>query len=233
MIPIIGIAAKAGAGKSTLGKIILEEAQGGRQFAFATKLKETCTDLLGMSFEDMNTDEGKSCKTSMMHEVCPSCGGWNTEMLLIDNREQLTCVKCGAVGHPKVFQQPWTNRELLQYMGDKIRYAKSSVWADFVLNQIKDLSALKKGKPKYAVITDCRYRSEIDAVRAAGGVVWRLKRPQTDTNQVGIAGHASESELDKVPESLFSCVIVNDGTLEDLRSKTVDQLQRFLRERDN
>jgi hypothetical protein len=228
-IPIIGIAARASSGKSTVGKMLLEASPGGRQFAFATRLKEICMDMFGLSSEDVNTEEGKSRKSKLVHAVCPNCLDWNITSTFVDNREQLVCAKCSAAGAPKVFQQPWTNREILQFIGDKFRYANKSVWADIVLRQVADLSALKKGRPKYAVITDCRYQSEVEAVRAAGGVIWRLKRPETDGKAVGIAGHASESEIDRVPEHMFSAVITNDGSLDQLREVVSAELQRHLR----
>jgi hypothetical protein len=232
-IQIVGIAGKAGSGKSSIGKMLLQEVTGGRQFAFAARLKALCIELYGLSEEDVNTDEGKNRRASLVHPICPNCSSWETTSITVDNREQIACSKCGAAGAPKVFQQPWTNREIVQYVGDKLRHANQSVWANIVLKQIEQLSVLKKGKPKYAIITDVRYRSEVDAVRAAGGVVWRLKRPETDGKIVGIPGHASESELDRVPDHLFAKVITNDGSLEQLRAQVAAELQQLLRASDS
>ncbi len=65
------------------------------------------------------------------------------------------------------------------------------------------------------VITDCRFVNEAKAVRAAGGEVWLIVRPGT-----GGGTHPSEREVQSAEfRELATRVIVNDGTLEQLRAK--------------
>ena len=81
---------------------------------------------------------------------------------------------------------------------------------------------------KFVVITDCRFKSEATAVLAAGGEVWRIKRPETDAKAEGLKGHASEVEQDSISDSECQAVIQNDGTLENLQGLVMAQLHRFL-----
>lgn len=66
-------------------------------------------------------------------------------------------------------------------------------------------------KPRGVVIPDCRFQNEIDAIKAAGGIVVRLRRPITAMTG-GVAGHASEAEQQTIPDSVFDVVVdVADG----------------------
>ena len=52
---------------------------------------------------------------------------------------------------------------------------------------------------------------------AAGGIVWRITREGAGLK--GVAGrHVSETEQASIPEGLFSHVIDNSGTRDELRS---------------
>jgi hypothetical protein len=62
--------------------------------------------------------------------------------------------------------------------------------------------------PKGVVIPDCRFRNELDAVKAAGGAMVRLKRDiGRQAGQVGIKGHPSETEQLSIPDSDFTVVL--------------------------
>lgn len=94
-------------------------------------------------------------------------------------------------------------RRLLQYMGTDVgrNFLGENVWVNMVLSSL--------GDGNY-VITDCRFPNEADAIRAAGGKVWRISRPG-----VGPANdHISENSME---EYNFDSYIENKGDLEDLR----------------
>ncbi len=84
--------------------------------------------------------------------------------------------------------------------------------------KVQDLS--DKG---FAIITDGRFRNEMSAVIGAGGAAIRIVRPDASLSAAaeasGIPGHLSERELNEIPDDLFTKVIVNDGTLDQLFSK--------------
>ena len=83
---------------------------------------------------------------------------------------------------------------------------------------------------KFVAITDCRFKSEKAAIEKYGGVVWRRSgAPETDHQSTGLAGHASETEMETVPDTEFDAVIRNDASLEVLRARAAEQLERYLR----
>lgn len=68
-----------------------------------------------------------------------------------------------------------------------------------------------------AVITDVRFPNEFAAIKASGGVVWRINRH----GHGPVNAHPSETALDDAP---FDWHIWNNGTVEDLRRQVLDNL---------
>jgi len=100
----------------------------------------------------------------------------------------------------------FTAREFLQYFGtDVCRSLKEDVWVDFCINQIQsEQSAL-------ALVGDCRFPDEVEAIQEAGGKVIRLTRaPHEDS-------HASEIALDTYEG--FDAVIDNQDMAIEEQSK--------------
>lgn len=78
-----------------------------------------------------------------------------------------------------------TAREVMQFVGtDIFRKMKQNVWADATIHKIK------LEKPSLALIADCRFPNEVDAVKKAGGIVIRLTRKPFESD------HASENALE-------------------------------------
>ena len=94
-----------------------------------------------------------------------------------------------------------TAREVMQFVGtDIFRKMKNNVWASATINKIK------QEKPQLALIADCRFPNEVEAVKNAGGLVIKLTRNPYNSD------HASEIALD---ENRYSCsnfdlIIYND-----------------------
>tara|TARA_B100001094_G_scaffold41877_1_gene36593 strand:+ start:381 stop:1106 length:726 start_codon:yes stop_codon:yes gene_type:complete len=82
--------------------------------------------------------------------------------------------------------QELSAREVMQFIGtDIFRKVKRTVWIDSIMSQIT------KEKAKMAIITDCRFPDEVDAVKNAGGYVIRLTRDLHNSS------HISETALDE------------------------------------
>jgi hypothetical protein len=94
-------------------------------------------------------------------------------------------------------------RRLLQVFGTEVgrKMFGLDFWIDIAL---KDLSG-----DTQVVISDVRFPNEADAIAKLGGSVWRINRK----NHSAVNGHASEHAMDNY---MFSHVIYNDGTLDDL-----------------
>lgn len=106
---------------------------------------------------------------------------------------------------------PWLGkspRELLQTLGTE--WGRESVHPEiWVRTAMRRASA-----SRLAVITDCRFTNEAQAIRQAGGRVWQVRRRAS-----GLGGqtgrHASEAGI---PDELVDLRIDNNGTLADLEA---------------
>lgn len=213
-IPIIDLLGHARAGKDTAGQWIAE-AVGGTTLAFGDKLKSICMEMFNLSREDCYTDEGKTRKAAFERLGCHFCGG----SVVFDAEENgWSCAHHGV--SDKVRRSHWTNREILQHIGTEgFRAIDPSVWVRFALQEAASRLVC-------VAITDGRFRSECEGVWAAGGEVWRIRRPGAD-GAVGIANHQSETEQDSILDSECQVVIENDSTLEVFRERVLVEVQRW------
>lgn len=144
-----------------------------KRYSFAAPLKSMASTLFGIPEECCNgTDEQKNqIQEHLLWENMPGME------LKIDHQLQET--------------GPMTAREFLQYFGtDIMRSIKDSVWVDLCINSIL------YNPPLMAVIDDCRFPNEVEAVQKAGGIVVGLTRsPHKDE-------HASETSIRKSWDSL-------------------------------
>ena len=74
------------------------------------------------------------------------------------------------------------------------------------------------------VMTDARFTVEADWVRAQGGVIWRIERPGV----APVREHVSEMGTIYIKSDR---VIINDGTLDELRAQVGAELARLNYER--
>jgi ribosomal protein L37AE/L43A len=225
---IIALMGRSKSGKDTAGKMLVDALPGQvRTLAFADKLKEVCMDLYGLSWEDVYTEEGKSrVLEDMPCFKCPSCGSLRVELA---GNGLYSCSGCSALGEKSGFVSNWTPRMILQHVGTEgCRTVDANVWVKFALRQAaRHLEGHLVDPAKVVAITDCRFLSEAEAVWRAGGEVWRIRRPSTDRQAQGLAGHASETEMDTIPDVRFQRVIANDDTLDSLRIKVHAALAHF------
>lgn len=95
-----------------------------------------------------------------------------------------------------------TAREAMQFIGtDFFRKMKKNIWADATINKII------KDQPRLAIIADCRFPNEVEAIKNAGGTVIKLMlNPFNST-------HDSETALDpqNYNQKNFDIVIYNNS----------------------
>ena len=106
---------------------------------------------------------------------------------------------------------PWLGkspRELLQTLGTE--WGRESVHPEIWVR-----TAMRRAAAcPLAVITDCRFTNEAQAVRKAGGVVWQVRR-----HTAGLGGQAGRHSSEAgIPEELIDLRIENNGTLRDLEA---------------
>jgi hypothetical protein len=237
----IALMGKLRSGKDTAGQILVDIG-GGARVAFADKLKQICGEMYGLTHDQMNTDAGKEAPTALRCMTCPLCHGINCREVKLERETKVECLNrdCNAVGEIASFRGFWTPRMILQHVGTEgLRRVDANVWVRHAINQAKSILEQKyqagsneptKALPRipFVVFTDCRFRSEMAGIVANGGEVWRIRRPETDVTSSGLQGHASETEMDSIPDGEFNRVVVNDGDLNQLRSRLSAQLTQFL-----
>ncbi len=106
-----------------------------------------------------------------------------------------------------------TPREACQLLGTGGRQCYPDIWAELGLR-------LAKVERADVAITDVRFLNEAKAIRAAGGQVWRVMRPEADAV---VSTHQSETEMN-TPEmaAYVSHTIHNDSTIQVLRGRVVE-----------
>ena len=106
-----------------------------------------------------------------------------------------------AVGWGDAKENPEVRR-LLQAIGTGVRdIIGPDTWVNLAMRDLPDGSKV--------VFTDARFDSEANAIKAAGGEVWRVERP----GHGPVNGHVSETALDAWP---FDAYICNDAGLDVL-----------------
>lgn len=126
-----------------------------------------------------------------------------------------------------------TPREALQQLGTEwARQVYSNTWIDLAVRRARGLvSGHRIQRPEniehfaaswiieqteLVVLSDVRFENEVLAIRATGGEVWKIVRPEAGLE--GAAGrHVSETEQDGIDASLFDHVIINNAGFDNLR----------------
>lgn len=109
-----------------------------------------------------------------------------------------------------------TAREAMEIIGTKIfRVLKTNVWADATINKIK------KENVDLAIISDCRFPNEVEAVKNSGGINIRLDLDPFHSNSI------SENSLDQdvYDWSNFDIIIKNSKMTIEEKNK---EILRFL-----
>lgn len=102
-------------------------------------------------------------------------------------------------------------RHAMQTLGTEWgrRYICEDVWVQAAFARVEAVRG-------HVAITDVRFPNEAEAVRARGGVVWKVYRPGWGSGQH--ENHASELDVEKIVPDVE---LRNDGTLNDLRTLTL------------
>lgn len=174
-----------------------------RGYNFADSLKEICVMLFDIPPECVygTDDEKNQIQDHLLWEnmpgvICPpnwvSCGN--------STHSDIPPDEVGILEHKS---GPMTSREFLQHLGtDIMRKIHEPIWAN---NCFKRIEA---DEPGIAVIGDCRFVNEIEAVQNKGGKVIRLTRSLYESS------HQSEIDADNYKN--FDAIIDNKNmTIEE------------------
>ena len=185
--PIIGLTGRAAAGKDTVADFICAK----EQFKGNVVTKIACADQLKKICSDVFFDAFQ----------VPSEAFFGTQA---EKEAPLEAVP------------GWSGRRILQYIGTEgFRHVHEDVWARAMIGRASSL--INGNLCKMVVIADVRFLSEAAAIKDAGGIVIRVKRPEADAVK---SIHASETQLAEIKEDY---VIDNQGRELYLLEKLVEE----------
>jgi hypothetical protein len=158
-----------------------------KMYNFADALKELCITMFDISHEQAYGSY-KNSLTKLKWENMPGVASSTQIEDLSLSTEDLE--KLGIQSHKPGFM---TAREVLQFVGtDIFRRMYEPVWVKLLMNKIKADS------PLVAVIADCRFDNEAQAVKDEGGTIVRLTRRPTRDNHPSEDGFKEFSDFDLV-----------------------------------
>lgn len=105
-----------------------------------------------------------------------------------------------------------TAREVMQFVGtDVFRKMQNNVWADATINKIRMENL------DLAIIADCRFPNEVEAIKNAGGLVIKLNRNPFNSD------HSSETALDSCNYDYrhFDLIVSNEHLSIDEQNKLI------------
>ncbi|NJL70103.1 MAG: hypothetical protein HC888_00210 [Candidatus Competibacteraceae bacterium] len=155
-------------------------------YSFADRLKsDVCVNLLGLTIEQVyGTDEQKNQLTNFTWDRLPQSIAFQYSNEYVTIQNPLSEDGEDFMHVPRTGRM--TAREVMQVVGTDVfrKMFDDQIWVNSTYSRIA------RDKPKYAIISDVRFRAEVDSIISRGGYVIRLGR------QVAGDNHASEIDLD-------------------------------------
>jgi len=154
-------------------------------YSFADPLKkDICINILGLTEQQCyGTDEDKNTLTTIAWKNMP---GYDASWSFAKDYD------------PSGFM---TARQVMQFIGtDLFRKMKNDVWSSATIKKIQQENL------DIAVIADCRFPNEVQAVKDAGGYVIKLTRNPYNSD------HESEIALDEIYYSKNNFDLIIDNT---------------------
>ncbi|HAR43493.1 MAG TPA: hypothetical protein DCS07_12815 [Bdellovibrionales bacterium] len=206
---IIGLAGKAGTGKTTFAKHAIS-VFGGTKIALGDAVKEEAAEFLDsclVAYEQQHLYGTQDDKAEIFSVLV---GDWlQTDYRLRKILNPYTEFDGNSVS--------MSYRQLLQLWGTEYRRAqKESYWAD-------------KGKEKILAteglifVDDIRFPDEAEMIQDLGGVLIRIERPGGPF--ISTPDHPSETSLDGC--NMFNWTLFNGGSLDEFKAE-VEKLMRWV-----
>ena len=213
---LIALTGLAGAGKDTVADTLVTHA-GFTKLAFADALRGEVAHAFGLGdrygiLSDRATKEVPTARLAFANcenERFVMCLG---EPLAEDNPDWHL---------PDFMFAPRSPRQILQWWGTEFRRAQDpDYWARQTRLRIEQLMvAGERDGYTRIVVTDCRFDNEAATVRALGGTVWQVVRPDLHSVE---GGHASQTDGTRL---LPDVTLLNGSTVVGLMHTTLRALQ--------
>lgn len=162
--------------------------------------KTTCSEFVAKYFngiiEPFNGAKIYNFADPLKKDICMNILGLTYNQCYGEDIDKNTLTDIGWEG------KKLNAREVMQFVGTNIfRKMKNDVWSGATINKIKNET------PNLAIIADCRFPNEVEAVKNAGGIVIKLTRNPYNSS------HESEVALDEInySNSNFDLIIHNES----------------------
>jgi hypothetical protein len=106
-------------------------------------------------------------------------------------------------------------RQLLMDIGKLGRSYNPNVWIDATISMANQYAA----KGNIPIIADCRFKNELKSLKEEEFFLIRIVRPGNLYQELTTSQDISEIDLDDVLDSAFDAIIINDGSISELRHK--------------
>lgn len=115
-------------------------------------------------------------------------------------------------------------RELLQTLGTEWgrTMVRDDIWVQIAMRQAEKCLAYLKGTGG-VVLTDVRFANEVAAIKAAGGLIWKVSRPETFLADEA-ARHSSEAGI---AYDLVDAELINGSTIAALHNAVDTAVKRL------
>jgi hypothetical protein len=225
---IIGICGQAGSGKDTAADFFVKHA-GFVKVAFADPMKRICQDVFDFTDEQLwGPSECRNAEDERYPRLTDEQLAEHVQKLMLGPKNltpRYALQQLGSEWGRNCFQDTWVRyalrvHEKLQ-TGEYYYDVKTGLRALVGVGSF-DQHGQEMVRPKTnVVISDVRFKNEIDAIKGAGGKVIRMLRGK---GLEGAAGqHGSETEQASIPLDYFDLLVDN-------RTWTLEQLEKFMRE---
>lgn len=156
--------------------------------------KTTCSEFLNKIFSTLGSSKIYNFADPLKQNICIDILGLSYNQCYGTDDKKNEFVDCYWDG------RQLTAREVMQIVGtDIFRKMKQNVWSDAIIRRINQENL------DMAIIADCRFPNEVNAIKKAGGMVVKLTRNPHNSY------HASEIALDpdQYNQNNFDLIIDN------------------------
>ncbi len=180
---IIGLCGLAGCGKDTVAQLLTTHLRFSH-LAFADALRAEICQAYGIDLSILTRRDTKEVPTAALAlSRCSTDSGFAMAVIA-----QCKWLEPGRSLKDE-FSAPRSARQIMQWWGTEYRRAYSG--QDYWTRKLKARIHIQQcGHQFRHVISDVRFDNEAEAVRAMGGVIWQIKRPDIKYD----ASHCSETD---------------------------------------
>jgi len=175
--------------------------------------KDTAANLLKDIIQTGNYTVLVIAYADFLKEILGRCFNLNNEQLYGSLKEEPISGLYRNTGSMLESKVCWTPRHLLQYIGtDVMRAIDPECWINAVKNFVSCYSNYD-----HIIISDGRFKNEIDWVLERGGIHIHVQRDSRDF--VNGTNHSSETSLNNIEASDNTFLVTNNDTIVDFKNK--------------